>query len=535
MTDEGEEPVKRDDADRPDVRDIFLSHSSADKPTVRRIAADIAKHRCGDGRPLTVWLDEAEIRPGESIVGAVNAGLESSSVIALALSPAYFRSRSGWTDAEWHAALHRDPDNRRGRILPILIADCPRIPILLRHLRIIDLRKPTYPQGLQEFVRVVRGDPHQVPAIYRGQLIWTDHQVSRQTLVAERSVVDAEPDACQENLSCNLLPVDALPTRVYTAPVLRALAGRPSLADITLPSKDEVKQAIRYHQEALGKTPFTPAFRMVEDRIVSFHDLTSADGVFSPVIDETHATSDPIADWLQDSDDRLIVTSLLNMALSRHAYRHALQEDPERPHRFYFTPREGGSRSITWKPFRTTRSREVAGPRHDDAGNVVFWRHAAAHLRMLFLAAHYYLHVDPTWVFTEDGEKILRGAELGSLASRWSGAERNLHILYHIRFWAHALRSGPGPIQVRAGDQTLSLSSAPAFIHQQFGIAGDVRNLDHGLDTWADRIERLEETIAELEAEERLAAHMQEETDGRSEAREEVETSPAEDETDARI
>jgi hypothetical protein len=90
-----------------------------------------------------------------------------------------------------------------------------------------------------------------------------------------------------------------------------------------------------------------------------------------------------------------------------------------------------------------TRSREVAGPRYDDHGKVVFWRHAAAYLRMMFLATRYYLHVDPTWVFTRDGVDILRGADLGSLASRWTSAERNLHILYHIRFWGHTLRAGP--------------------------------------------------------------------------------------------
>ena len=46
------------------TRDVFLSHSSANKPLVRKIAADVQAHERADGARLTVWLDEAEIRPG---------------------------------------------------------------------------------------------------------------------------------------------------------------------------------------------------------------------------------------------------------------------------------------------------------------------------------------------------------------------------------------------------------------------------------------------------------------------------------------
>ena len=40
--------------------DVFLSHSSKDKPVVRELAARLQK----DG--IRVWLDEKQIKPGES-------------------------------------------------------------------------------------------------------------------------------------------------------------------------------------------------------------------------------------------------------------------------------------------------------------------------------------------------------------------------------------------------------------------------------------------------------------------------------------
>jgi len=120
-------------------RDIFLSHRGVNKPLVRNLAGDIeAEHF--QGKSLLTWLDEAEIHPGQSIPAMVNFGLESSRFIGLVMTPDYFDpNATGWTDAEWHAALHTDPDNRRVRIIPLLLEDCPYIPMLLRHLNAIDL------------------------------------------------------------------------------------------------------------------------------------------------------------------------------------------------------------------------------------------------------------------------------------------------------------------------------------------------------------------------------------------------------------
>src|SRR5438132_1436564 len=140
---------------RPEVRDLFLSHRSTAKPFVRELAADLESESY-NGRPLAVWLDEAEIRPGDSIPGLINEGLEKSRFIAIVMTPDYFNSASGYTDAELHAALHTDPDNRRAKIIPLLATDCPYIPYLLRHLRAIDFRGSRYGHGLHELLAVLR-------------------------------------------------------------------------------------------------------------------------------------------------------------------------------------------------------------------------------------------------------------------------------------------------------------------------------------------------------------------------------------------
>ena len=66
------------------AHDVFLSHSSKDKEVVRAVAERLP----ADG--LRVWLDDWEIRPGDSLspwgagvrAAKIEAGLEHSRVLA---------------------------------------------------------------------------------------------------------------------------------------------------------------------------------------------------------------------------------------------------------------------------------------------------------------------------------------------------------------------------------------------------------------------------------------------------------------------
>src|SRR5712691_9039642 len=227
------------------------------------------------------WLDEAEIRPGDSIPGAVSRGLEQSRFIGIVMTPEYFEAGSGWTDAEWHAALHQDPDNRKARIIPLLAKDCPFVPYLLRHLRAIDLRRNRYDQGLKELLAVLRNEPLPRPVTHRGQLIISGTRIDRSSLVAERAVPDADPDVVTERLFCNLLPIERLPKYLYTGSIAPSLFKTRKSGNQVGPSKSRLKEIIRAAQEKVGRPPerrFMPAFRIFEERILTFHDLEDPDG-----------------------------------------------------------------------------------------------------------------------------------------------------------------------------------------------------------------------------------------------------------------
>jgi len=97
--------------------DVFLSHSSKDKGTVREIANRLKS----DG--VRVWFDEWEIRPGDSIPAKIEDGLEHSRVLVLCMSKAAFGS--DWAQLESHTFRFKDPLNHNRRFIPLRLDDTP--------------------------------------------------------------------------------------------------------------------------------------------------------------------------------------------------------------------------------------------------------------------------------------------------------------------------------------------------------------------------------------------------------------------------
>src|SRR5215510_11984482 len=97
--------------------DVFLSHSSKDKAVVRTVAERLR----ADG--LRVWLDDWEIRPGDSIPAKIEEGLEHSRVLVLCMSVQAFGS--DWARLEAGTFRFRDPLNKERRFIPLRLDEAP--------------------------------------------------------------------------------------------------------------------------------------------------------------------------------------------------------------------------------------------------------------------------------------------------------------------------------------------------------------------------------------------------------------------------
>jgi hypothetical protein len=97
--------------------DVFLSHSSKDKVVVRELAERLR----ADG--VRVWLDDWEIRAGDSIPTKIEEGLEYSHVLVLCMSANAFGS--DWPQLESHTFRFRDPLNKERRFIPLRLDEAP--------------------------------------------------------------------------------------------------------------------------------------------------------------------------------------------------------------------------------------------------------------------------------------------------------------------------------------------------------------------------------------------------------------------------
>ncbi len=110
-----------------DTMKIFLSHTSKDKPIVRHVGQYLER------KGYTVWLDEWEMTPGDSLVKKISEGVESSDKLVVFLSPESIKSP--WVERELNGGLIMEVAEEKGLgskfVIPVLLEAC-KVPFFLR-------------------------------------------------------------------------------------------------------------------------------------------------------------------------------------------------------------------------------------------------------------------------------------------------------------------------------------------------------------------------------------------------------------------
>ncbi len=124
---------------------IFLSHNHADKPFVRRLAADLGN------QGIRYWLDEAEIKVGESLIEKIRTGIDSTEYLAVILSPDSVASP--WVQREVDVAMNLEIAGRRLKVLPLMYRQCDLPGFLLgkRYANFAD--EASYASSLEDLVK----------------------------------------------------------------------------------------------------------------------------------------------------------------------------------------------------------------------------------------------------------------------------------------------------------------------------------------------------------------------------------------------
>ena len=103
---------------------VFLSHSSKDKFFARKLAEGLTN------RGVTVWIDEAELRIGDSLIDKISGAIQESDYVAAVLS--HNSVSSNWVQKELQLAMTKEIGGKQVVVLPIMIDRCEIPPVLSR-------------------------------------------------------------------------------------------------------------------------------------------------------------------------------------------------------------------------------------------------------------------------------------------------------------------------------------------------------------------------------------------------------------------
>ncbi len=120
--------------------DVFLSHSKQDE----RVAQDLAERLQQEG--LQVWFEPWAIVAGDSIPRQIDAGLENSRILLFCMSAHAFAS--DWAMLQTQTVRFSDPENRKRRMIPLLLEDV-KIHGSLAQFKYIDWRKRNHQAWLE--------------------------------------------------------------------------------------------------------------------------------------------------------------------------------------------------------------------------------------------------------------------------------------------------------------------------------------------------------------------------------------------------
>lgn len=135
-------------------RDLFLCHSSKDKPFVLKLANTLKDNG------FVVWYDEWEMLPGDSLITKIQDGIMNSSWFGVVLSKSSVQSK--WCQKELNSALSLELEDRDIFIIPIMKEPC-EIPVFLKEKLQSRLYNPeTYENELNTLIKRLKTPPKKI-------------------------------------------------------------------------------------------------------------------------------------------------------------------------------------------------------------------------------------------------------------------------------------------------------------------------------------------------------------------------------------
>lgn len=313
-------------------------------------------------------------------------------------------------------------------------------------------------------------------------------------------IVQSRPEAVDETtstaqplsiitakFSSNIIPVLETPARVYFA---QAVIQRRNELFTTYPNI------------------IFPPFELFETELFTLTNLQNKNNTLRNAVEISSIDFLAIDEFLLLKEGEKRFIKLLNDSVKNHFYSLGLIVDPKKK-RAYFPRTEEGERAISYQARVKRAKRTVVRPRlAANKEKVRYWEHKAFYYAVKKFGNDWGLFIEPTYVFTLDGSKVLLAPnKVGSLATKKASRDYNLHVLNDTVFWMWILARGA------RGNFTLETARGENYgdniaLSTEY-LSASLNYVDY-IDTEADE-EVLEEIDSELDDELSKLADLQRE------------------------
>jgi hypothetical protein len=205
-------------------------------------------------------------------------------------------------------------------------------------------------------------------------------------------------------------------------------------------------------------------------RFYTFDDLRKSSSPFLPIISEGNIVMEKTSDWICEEYRRNDLTYLFNLAVRKYCQKRELYYDKDH-RRFVCRLKNERTNFFVWRPETKFATRRIASLVRAEDGSVLYGRHYAARLGIVFIDSDLFLKIEPTMTFTYDGHRPIQAKRLASLMSRYLPKQYNNAYLDFVRFWGKFLSKLDANISIPVGEGTIEIDSNPIATPVAVGIA----------------------------------------------------------------
>lgn len=223
--------------------------------------------------------------------------------------------------------------------------------------------------------------------------------------------------------ACNLFEVLKLPERIYYADcecrVPREVYGK------------------------LGKT-WMPPFLLFKEKMWSFYDMSEWQNPLRSVIDQGTLEYMSVDDFIESNNGTNELVRMLNDCFIEHLFSIGLRVDTKKKRAYFTKTLDGTAKEIKYQGRLKKATRTVAKPRVNLAtGKIYYWEHKSIWFSFERIGDAWFLVINPAYVFTLDGYKILLKSErVNILSTKKASRDYNMSVHNDLTFWGNYISVG---------------------------------------------------------------------------------------------